>query len=178
MPVSSPRSIGRVQVVSVSISAALACIWLVPASAAAQGPPPPKPSHWGIIASVSPTAAANDNYRELVYDFEGSGSVKSSEFTIGFVRGSTRGGDWGEQAREFCPSSGYPIDYVLARLFELGLTPDDVRHLERLSDGRVLRALDVSELRYTRREDVVAYMRAWAELLEAQLPVEYCEAAE
>ena len=89
-----------------------------------------------------------------------------------------RGGDWGEQARAFCPSSGYPIDYVLERLFELGLAPDDVRHLERLSDVRVLRALGVSELRYTRREDVVAYMRAWAGLLEAELPVVYCEAAE
>jgi hypothetical protein len=83
-----------------------------------------------------------------------------------------RGGDWGEQAREFCPSSGYPIDFVLARLFELGLTPEDVRHLERLSDDRVLRALGVRELRYTRREDVVMYMNAWADLLEGQLPLE------
>jgi hypothetical protein len=48
-----------------------------------------------VTASFSPTAKAHDSYRELVYDFEGSGSVKSSEFTIGFVRGSTRGGDWG-----------------------------------------------------------------------------------
>jgi hypothetical protein len=44
---------------------------------------------------LSPTAEAHDDYRELVYDFDGSGSVKSSEFTIGLVRGSTRGGDWG-----------------------------------------------------------------------------------
>jgi hypothetical protein len=83
-----------------------------------------------------------------------------------------RGGDWGEQAREFCPSSGYPIDFVLARLFELGLTPEDVGHLERLSDDHVLRALGVRELRYTRRDDVVLYMNAWADLLEQQLPVE------
>jgi hypothetical protein len=81
-----------------------------------------------------------------------------------------RGGDWGEQAREFCAASGYPIDFVLARLFELGLTPDDVRHLERLSDDRVLRELGVQELRYTRRDDVVSYMRAWAGLLERELP--------
>lgn len=82
-----------------------------------------------------------------------------------------RSGDWGEQAREFCPSSGYPIDFVLSRLFELGLDAEDVRHLERLSDDRVLRALGVQELVYTRREDVVRYMRAWAGLLEAQLPL-------
>jgi hypothetical protein len=88
-----------------------------------------------------------------------------------------RGGDWGEQAREFCPASGYPVDFVLARLFELGLTPDDVRHLERLSDDQVLRELGVTELRYTRREDVVAYMRAWAQLLERKVPRESEELA-
>ena len=50
----------------------------------------------------------------------------------------------------------------------------------------MLRALGVRELRYTRREDVVAYMQAWASLLEAELPDaakvhrpdSYCEAAE
>lgn len=87
-----------------------------------------------------------------------------------------RGGDWGEQALEFCPSSGYPIDFVLSRLFELGLTPEDVRHLERLSDDRVLRQLGVTELRYTKRDDVVRYMLAWAGLLERQLPTQEIEA--
>lgn len=81
-----------------------------------------------------------------------------------------RAGDWGEQAREFCPTSGYPIDYMLDRLFALGLDADDVRHLERLSDDLVLRRLGVRELRYTRREDVIRYMRAWADLLESGLP--------
>jgi hypothetical protein len=81
-----------------------------------------------------------------------------------------RSGDWGEQAREFWPTSGYPIDYVLERLFDLGLEPVDVGHLERLSDGQVLRELGVSELCYTRREDVIEYMHAWANLLHRQLP--------
>jgi hypothetical protein len=107
-----------------------------------------------------------------------------------------RGGDWGEQAREFCPSSGYPIDFVLARLFELGLSAEDVQNLERLSDDRVLRELDLRDapagshvptrpLRYTRRDDVVLYLNAWAHLLERQLGSEapepqlsLCEAAE
>jgi hypothetical protein len=78
-----------------------------------------------------------------------------------------RGGDWGEQAREFCPSSGYPIDFVLARLFALGLEQADVRHLERLSDDRVLKRLGVNWLAHNQRENVVRYMRAWADLLEA-----------
>jgi hypothetical protein len=82
-----------------------------------------------------------------------------------------RTGDWGEQAREFCASSGYPIDFVLSRLFELGLTAEDVHNLERLSDDRVLRELSVPELRYTRRDDVVLYLNAWARLLERQLGI-------
>ncbi len=85
-----------------------------------------------------------------------------------------RGGDWGEQAREFCASSGYPIDYVFARLFELGLSADDVKNLERLSDDRVLRELGVSALRYTRREDVLSYLDAWARLLERELEARGC----
>lgn len=81
-----------------------------------------------------------------------------------------RGGDWGEQALEFCPSSGYPIDFVLARLFELGLDRGDLRHLERLSDDKVLKRLEVSSLPHHRRENVVRYMNAWADLLEERLP--------
>jgi len=83
-----------------------------------------------------------------------------------------RGGDWGEQAREFCPTSGYPIDFVLARLFALGLEQGDVRHLERLSDDRVLKQLGVPWLAHNQRDNVVRYMRAWADLLERQLPLD------
>lgn len=75
-------------------------------------------------------------------------------------------GDWGEQAREFCAASGYPIDFVLERMFELGLSPEDVRQLERLSDDRVLKRLGVRELAHNRRDDVIRYMEAWADLLE------------
>ena len=91
-----------------------------------------------------------------------------------------RAGDWGEQAREFCPTSGYPIDFVLSQLFAIGMASEDVRHLERLSDDRVLRRLGQPALLYSRREDVITYMRAWADLLddERELPVAYSLAAE
>lgn len=81
-----------------------------------------------------------------------------------------RPGDWGEQAMEFCPTSGYPIDWVLGKMLAIGMTPEDVRHLERLSDDRVLRRVGAGRpLRHTCREDVVLYMRAWADLLEERL---------
>lgn len=83
-----------------------------------------------------------------------------------------RSGDWGEQAREFCPTSGYPIDFVLRSLFELGLEQTDIRHLERLSDDRVLKRLSVSSLAHNHRDNVVRYMNAWADLLEEALAPE------
>jgi hypothetical protein len=80
-----------------------------------------------------------------------------------------RAGDWGEQARDYCPTSGLPMDRILDQLFALGMEPEDVRHLERLSDDRVLRAFPGEQLHHVRRPDVVRYMRAWADLLEREL---------
>jgi len=80
-----------------------------------------------------------------------------------------RTGDWGEQAREFCPTSGYPIDFVLERLFALGVEREDVQQLERLSNDRVLKRVGVSWLAHNQRDNVVRYMRGWADLLEDEL---------
>ncbi len=82
-----------------------------------------------------------------------------------------RSGDWGEQAMEFCATSGYPIDYVIGKMLELGMSRDDVRHLERLSDPEVCRRIGWS-LRHSSRDDVVAYMNTWADLLEERLASE------
>src|SRR5205085_3146079 len=38
-----------------------------------------------------------------------------------------REGDWEQQAKDYCPTSGNLIDVVLATLFDLGLTRDNVR---------------------------------------------------
>jgi len=82
-----------------------------------------------------------------------------------------REGDWEEQANRYCPTSGLLIDSVLAAMFALGLSRDDVRHLEKLSDPRVLQQAGVAYLRRNHREDVLVYLRAWrALLLPALLP--------
>ena len=83
-------------------------------------------------------------------------------------RALERAGDWGEQAREYCPTSGYPIDHVIAALLDLGLTRGDLWHLERLSDPEVLRRLPAARRNLCCRErrDVVVYLRTWADLLE------------
>ena len=83
-----------------------------------------------------------------------------------------RAGEWADQVLEFCPTSGYPMDEILRALFALGLSRDDLAQLEKLSSPAVLRRLPV-ELRvaisYRDRDHVVAYLLAFAELLEAEL---------
>jgi hypothetical protein len=82
-----------------------------------------------------------------------------------------RAGDWGEHAIEYCPTSGYPIDHLLTEMLEAGLELSDVASLERLGDREVLRRLPDGgrAVDHRRREDVVVYLRAWADLLEERL---------
>ena len=47
-------------------------------------------------------------------------------------------GDWNEQVAEFCPTSGLPMDMLIAEMLNKGLTTTDLQHLERLSDKKVL----------------------------------------
>jgi hypothetical protein len=76
-----------------------------------------------------------------------------------------REGDWEQQAKDYCPTSGNLIDVVLASMFDLGLNRDDIRHLEKLSDPEVVRRVG-RYLRFNNRDDVILYMQTWAELLE------------
>ena len=77
----------------------------------------------------------------------------------------TRFGDWEQQANDYCPTSGQLIDHILPAMFSLGLTRSDIRNLEKLADDDVVRRMG----RYPKhnvREDVLDYMRTWAEMLE------------
>jgi len=78
-----------------------------------------------------------------------------------------RTGDWEQLANDYCPTSGHAIDDVITELVTAGLTAGDIGHLEKLDDPAVLAALPGGHrwLRRNRRDDVVAYLRAWAALL-------------
>jgi hypothetical protein len=52
-------------------------------------------SHWGVRASFAPSWEIADPVKDLLFEETDEGTIKGSEFLIGFVRGSTRGGDWG-----------------------------------------------------------------------------------
>lgn len=83
-----------------------------------------------------------------------------------------KSGDWAEKAQEYCPGSRYPIDHIIATLLNLGLTREDIVHLERLSDPAVLRQWprEKADPVHNQRDDVALYLRLWASLLEASLP--------
>jgi hypothetical protein len=81
-------------------------------------------------------------------------------------------GDWREQVEEFCPTSGLPMDLLIADLLNYGLTTSDLQHLERLSDPKVRKLIPFerrNQLEFNRRDDVVLYLKTWADLLEAEL---------
>jgi hypothetical protein len=114
-------------------------------------------------------------------------------------RAMRREGDWGSQARNSalrrlpqrdhldgpaldegawepenvgaCQATGAPLDAVLRQMYQLGLSPEDVGHLERLSDPEVRRRLGTGTRHFPhhQRENVIAYLQAWAALLEEQL---------
>ncbi len=83
----------------------------------------------------------------------------------------TRGGDWSEQALDYCPTSGYLMDQVISIMLEAGMELEDFKHLEKLSDKAVLSRLPEAYKypRYNHQEDVSRYMFAWADLLEEKL---------
>ncbi|TAF63442.1 MAG: hypothetical protein EAZ55_13670 [Cytophagales bacterium] len=83
----------------------------------------------------------------------------------------TREGDWSEQTAEYCAISKLPMDVMITKILEIGLTTTDLKNLEQLSDKTVLLRMP-AEKRYPKhnqREDVVLYLNTWANVLEEQL---------
>ena len=82
-----------------------------------------------------------------------------------------KAGDWTEQIRDYCPISGYPLDFIISALLELGATLQELRDLERLSNPKILKKMSVEKrrnLNYRSRDDVVLYMKTWANLLREE----------
>ncbi|GAA3950381.1 hypothetical protein [Hymenobacter algoricola] len=88
------------------------------------------------------------------------------------ARAMQRYGDWERQLTDYCPTSGLPIDATIDEMLALGFTRTDLAHLERLSDATIRRAIPIERrnaLRHNQRDDVVLYLRTWADLLENAL---------
>ncbi len=80
-------------------------------------------------------------------------------------------GEWTELSMEYCGVTNVPIDLLLHKLQEIGLTPSDIHHLEYLDNREILEQLPngFKWLRKNDREDVILYFETFAEILENQL---------
>ncbi|CAN5405703.1 hypothetical protein BH10BAC3_BH10BAC3_22490 [soil metagenome] len=80
-------------------------------------------------------------------------------------------GEWTELAIDFCPVSDAPVDLLINKLQEAGLTPSDIHCIEYLEDKNVLNQLPggFRWLRRNVREDVIVYMETMANMLEEKL---------
>jgi hypothetical protein len=80
-------------------------------------------------------------------------------------------GDWSEQAQHYCSTSQMPFDLLLSEMLQFGFEIQDLVHLERLSDQKVLEKLPKEKpyLQHNNKLDVVLYIKLWADILESQL---------
>ncbi|RYU81309.1 hypothetical protein [Hymenobacter persicinus] len=88
------------------------------------------------------------------------------------ARAMQRYGDWERQLTDYCPTSGLPIDATIDEMLAVGFSRADLTHLERLSDPVIRAAIPFERrnaLRHNQRDDVVLYLRTWADLLENSL---------
>ena len=72
---------------------------------------------------------------------------------------------------EVCTTTGRPLDEIIDQLLALGLTHDDLAHLERLTSPEILKTFPAHErhLDNRTRGDVISYLRRWVELLTTEL---------
>jgi hypothetical protein len=77
-------------------------------------------------------------------------------------------GEWTELAEDYCGVTNTPVDMLISKLQNLGLTPIDIHNIEYLQDKWVLEKLPggFRWLKRNVREDVIVYLQTFADLLE------------
>lgn len=85
---------------------------------------------------------------------------------------TTRPGEWQDQARETCPTSGFALADVIREMLGAGLAIEDLVALENLHDPEVLARIPDTRrwLDRNSRDDLVLYLETWAGLLAERLP--------
>ena len=77
--------------------------------------------------------------------------------------------EWSEHATDYCSCTGSKVDDIFLTMERYGMSHSDIVKLESLSDKAILDNLN-GGFRYLRRnvrEDVIEYMRSFADLLES-----------
>lgn len=96
-----------------------------------------------------------------------------TKYSKGQIHGAAmwRYGDWREQLRDYCPQSGLPLDEIIDQMLDMGITRDELSHLETLTHPDVVKRLPENRkyLKHNVRDDVVLYLDTWAKVLEDDL---------
>jgi hypothetical protein len=133
---------------------------------------PPRPLHFEYLRATAQRLECENHYQWGHMGFCNCGylaqEINKLHPSVIHNAAMTHSGDWREQLREYCPVSGLPMDQIIVHMEEAGFSIQDLINLERLEDQNVLRRAGVSHLRHNHKADVVVYLRAWADLLEAQ----------
>ena len=76
--------------------------------------------------------------------------------------------NWTELVQHKCSVTGLPLDGIIKTLFKRGFKPEDIVHLEYLSNKEILKRTDIdtkNEEYFTRKENLIKYLKAWLEIL-------------
>lgn len=131
-----------------------------------------------VITAISNAASAIDRSQNYQWGHMGAcncgflaqevTSLSKSEI---HSRAMESHGDWNEQLNDYCPTSGLRMDDLISELLKFGFDIDDLKHLERLSDRRVLEHLpkERRHLKHNIKSDVVIYLKTMAAQLEREL---------
>lgn len=82
-----------------------------------------------------------------------------------------KSGDWTDQVQDYCTTSQMPMDEIISSMMESGLERHDMIELERLKNHsvRLFMGEKGRNLSHNKKQDVVDYMKAWAEMLEIKM---------
>jgi hypothetical protein len=80
-------------------------------------------------------------------------------------------GEWTELAEDYCGTTNAPVELMVSKLVEAGLTTSDIHNLEYLDNREVLEQLPggFRWLRKNDRDDVISYFSTYADVLENAL---------
>jgi hypothetical protein len=83
----------------------------------------------------------------------------------------TSSGEWTEIAEESCVVTNTPFSILISKLQAIGLTPIDIHNIEYLDNKEVLKNLrsGFRWLKRNKRQDIIDYFEAFANMLEEKL---------